>query len=117
MDGKFYAMHVSNRNYYMHISCRIRGTKRKFSSYMRIEVTEDSQGYYNHREEVRGLHVSSGITGIDSNERGYRHDPVTMRSLHREVMSYITDNERIMKAHEEILKILNMLHKQVNKDS
>ena len=40
-----------------------------------------------------------------------------MRSLHREVQSYMDDNERIMKAHEEILMRLNMLHKQVNKDS
>jgi hypothetical protein len=40
-----------------------------------------------------------------------------MRSLHREVQSYRDDNERIMKAHEEILQSLNMLHKQVNKDS
>jgi hypothetical protein len=40
-----------------------------------------------------------------------------MRSLHREVQRYIDDNERIMKAQEEILHILNMLHKKVNKDS
>jgi hypothetical protein len=40
-----------------------------------------------------------------------------MRSIHREGKSYRDDNERIMKAHEEILMRLNMLHKQVNKDS
>jgi hypothetical protein len=40
-----------------------------------------------------------------------------MRSLHREVQSYREDNERIMKAQEEILQSLNMLHKKVNKDS
>jgi hypothetical protein len=40
-----------------------------------------------------------------------------MRSLHREVQSYRVDNERIMKAQEKILQSLNMLHKQVNKDS
>ena len=40
-----------------------------------------------------------------------------MRSLHREVQSYRVDNERIMKAQDEILHSLNMLHKKVNKDS
>jgi hypothetical protein len=40
-----------------------------------------------------------------------------MRSLHREVQSYRVDNERIIKAQEEILQSLNMLHKKVNKDS
>jgi hypothetical protein len=39
-----------------------------------------------------------------------------MRSLHREVQSYRYDNENIMKAQEEIVHSLNMLHKQVNKD-
>jgi hypothetical protein len=39
-----------------------------------------------------------------------------MRSLHREVKSYRDDNERIMKAHEEMLQSLNMLHKQANKE-
>jgi hypothetical protein len=40
-----------------------------------------------------------------------------MRSMHMEVQSYRDDNERIMKAQEEILNSLNMLHKQVNKES
>ena len=34
-----------------------------------------------------------------------------------EVQRYRDDNERIMKAYEEILQILNMFHNQVNKDS
>jgi hypothetical protein len=42
---------------------------------------------------------------------------VTMRSLHREVQSYRADKEKIMKAREEILQSLNMLHRQVNKES
>jgi hypothetical protein len=33
------------------------------------------------------------------------------------VHNYRADNESIIKAHEEILQCLNMLHKQVNKDS
>jgi transcriptional regulator of acetoin/glycerol metabolism len=37
--------------------------------------------------------------------------------MHREVQSYIDDNERIMRAQKEILQSLNMLHKQVNKYS
>jgi hypothetical protein len=40
-----------------------------------------------------------------------------MKSLHMEVQSYRADSERIIKAQEEILQSLNMLHKQVNKDS
>jgi hypothetical protein len=53
----------------------------------------------------------------ESNGRRDRHDHVTMRSLHREVNIYIEDNERIMKAQEEIRHSLNILHNKVNKDS
>jgi hypothetical protein len=56
----FYAMHISISNYYMQISCRNRSTERNFSSYMRTGVMEDSQGYYNHEEGMRGLHVIMG---------------------------------------------------------
>jgi len=47
-----------------------------------------------------------------------------MRSLQREVLSYEVDNERIIRAHEDqshinsqLLKILNILQKQINKES
>jgi hypothetical protein len=40
-----------------------------------------------------------------------------MRSLHREVQSYRDDNERIMKAQEEILHHLNMFHNKLSKYS
>jgi hypothetical protein len=40
-----------------------------------------------------------------------------MRSLQREVQIYRDDNQNIMKYQEEILKILNMIQKQVNKHS
>jgi hypothetical protein len=40
-----------------------------------------------------------------------------MRIFHREVKRYKDDNENIMKAQEEILQSLNMLHMKVNKDS
>jgi hypothetical protein len=39
-----------------------------------------------------------------------------MITLQREVQSCRVDNEKIMKAWEEILQSLNMLHKQANKD-
>ena len=77
---------------------------------------EDAQGYYIHEEEFIGLHINMGNVETKSNGRRDRKEPVTMRSLHREVQSYMDDNERIMKAQEEILQSLNMLHKQVKKD-
>jgi pSer/pThr/pTyr-binding forkhead associated (FHA) protein len=40
-----------------------------------------------------------------------------MRSLQREVESYRDDNENIMKYQEEILHILNIIEKQINKNS
>ena len=56
----FYAMHISNNNYYMHISYIIRGTERSFRSYMRTRDMKEAHGSYNHEEEVRGLHVNIG---------------------------------------------------------
>ena len=78
---------------------------------------EDAQGSYSHEEYIISLHVSTGNAETESNGRTYRKDLVTMRSLHREVQSYMDDNEMIMKDKEEILQILNMLHKKVNKYS
>jgi hypothetical protein len=57
-----------------------------------------------------------GNAETKSNGRRDGKDIITMRSLHREVQSYRDDNEMIMKAQEEILQRLNMLHKQVHKD-
>jgi hypothetical protein len=84
---------------------------------MRTRVMEDARGYYSHEEEIIGLHVSMGNAKTESNGRRDGQEPVTMRRLHREVQRYIVDNERIMKARENILQSLNMLHKQFNKDS
>ena len=117
MDEMFYAMHISNSNYYMHISCRIRGTKRNLSYYMMIGFMEDSQVSYIHEEDIRGMHVNMGNVEIDSNGRRDRQDPVIMRSMHREVQSYKDDNERIMKDQENTLQSLNIFHKKVKKDS
>jgi hypothetical protein len=52
-----------------------------------------------------------------SNGRKDMHEPVTMRILKKEVNIYRADNERIMKDKEEILQILNILQKKVNKYS
>jgi hypothetical protein len=82
---------------------------------MRIGVMEYSQGSYSHEEEIIGLHVNIGNAEIESNGRREKSEPVTMRSLHREVKIYRVDNERIMKAQEEILQSLNVFHKQFNK--
>ena len=64
---------------------------------------EYAQGSFIHREEFRGLHINMENAETESNGRRYRQDRVTMRSLHREVKIYRYDNERIMKAQEEIL--------------
>jgi hypothetical protein len=58
-----------------------------------------------------------GNVETHSNGRRGGHELVTMRSLYREVQSYLEYNERIMKDEEEILQSLNMLHNKVNKDS
>jgi hypothetical protein len=78
---------------------------------------EEAHGFYSNEEDIKGLHVNMGNVETKFNGRRDGNEPVTMRSLHREVQSYMDDNERIMKDQEEILESLNMLHKQVNKDS
>jgi hypothetical protein len=80
----FYNAHV--------ITILITRTERKFSSYMRNVVMEYAQGSYNHEEEIRGLHVSMGNVEIDSNGRRDKQKSITMRSMHREMQSYIDDN-------------------------
>jgi hypothetical protein len=83
---------------------------------MRTKVMEDSQGYYNHEEDIIGLHVSMGSVETKSNGRRGMQDHVTMRILLREVQSYRVDNENIMKAQKEILQSLNMLQRKANKN-
>jgi hypothetical protein len=103
MDEMFYAMHLIR----MIITCtfltELEIQEKNFGYYTRNEVMEDAQGSYNHEEGIRGLHVTTWNVETKSNGRRYRHEPVTMRSLHREVQSYRDDNERIMKDHEEII--------------
>jgi hypothetical protein len=78
---------------------------------------EDSQGNYSHEEEIIGFHISMGNAKTEYNGRRDRHELVTIRIMQREVHSYRVDNQRIMKAQEEILQILNMLQNRFNKDS
>jgi hypothetical protein len=83
---------------------------------MRTTAMEDAQGSYSHEEEFRGLHVSMGNVGTKSNGRRDKHEPITMKSLQRQVQSYRVDNEKIMKTQKEILQSLNMSQKKANKD-
>jgi hypothetical protein len=64
---------------------------------MRTGVMKNAQGSYNHEEEVKGIHFNIGNYGTHSNGRRGGKEPVTMRSLHREVQRYREDDERIMK--------------------
>jgi hypothetical protein len=113
----FYVMHVLTIITTCTFFVELEVQENKFGSYTRIGVMENAQGYYSHVEDIIGLHINIGNVGTNSNGRRDRHEPITMRNLHREVQSYREDNERIMKAHEEILWSLNMLHNKVIKDS
>jgi hypothetical protein len=74
-----------------------------FGSYMRTGVVEDAYGYYNHEEEVKGLHVRMGNSKTKSNGRRGGKEPVTMGIMCRKVKISWADNERIIKDREEIL--------------
>jgi hypothetical protein len=52
--------------------------ERIFGSYMRNRDMEDSQGSYNHEEEVRGLDVNMGNEETDSNGRRSKVEPMDM---------------------------------------
>jgi hypothetical protein len=117
MDEMFYTMHVLTLIITCTFIIELKVQESNFGSYMRTGVMEDAQGSYNNEEEIIGLHVIMGNAETNSNGRRDMHELVTMRSLYREVKSYMDGNERIMKSQEEILQSLNMLHKQVNKDS
>jgi hypothetical protein len=76
---------------------------------MRTRDMKDSQGSYIHEEEFIGLHVSMGVVETKSNGRRDEKEPITMRSLQKEVQRYRYDNEMIVKTQEKILQILNIL--------
>ena len=44
---------------------------------------EDDQGFYNHEEEIGGLHTNMGNAETESNGRRERQGTVTMRSLQK----------------------------------
>jgi len=67
---------------------------------------EYAQRTYNHEDEVRGLYVSMGNEGTESN--GHREGKEesmnlveTIKSLQKYVQSYKDDNERLMKSKEQ----------------
>jgi hypothetical protein len=65
-----------------HFITKIRNTGGQFGSYMRNTTMEDSQGSYNHEEEVKELHVIIENSKTKSNGRRGKDKPITMRSLH-----------------------------------
>jgi hypothetical protein len=56
-----------------------------FSSYMRTGVIKYAQGFSIHDEEIIGMHVGMSNVETMSNGRRGRNEPITTRSLHREV--------------------------------
>lgn len=104
----------------MHIPYRL-GTSHIFGHCIGTRHIEDAQGSYSHEDEVRGLCVSMGNVETESSGHRDRVEPValveTMQSLHKEVPSYRVYNERMIRVQEEMLQSLNMMQKQVNKNS
>jgi len=92
-------VYLSN-NFFLHahLLAEVRATGVKFGSCVRTTIIKVSQAFYNHKEEFRGLYVSMGNVEIKSDGRRAMHDPVTMRSLQREVHVYREHNEKIMKS-------------------
>jgi hypothetical protein len=84
---------------------------------MRTRDMEDAQGFYSHEEEIGDLHTNMGNVETESNGRRDRRGSCNYENPAKRSASYRDDNERIMKAQEEILQSLNMLQNQVNKDS
>jgi hypothetical protein len=101
IDEMFYVMHVLTIIITCAFLAKLEVHENNTSSYMRTRVMEDAQGSFVHKKEIRGLHVSMGYVETELNGRRDRQNPVTMRSLHREVQNYREDNGRIMKALEE----------------
>jgi hypothetical protein len=111
----FYSMHVLTIIVACTFLAELEVQENKFGSYIRTGVVEDSQGSYNHEEDIRGMHVNMGNVETESNGRRGGQELVTIRSLHKKVQSYREDNENIIKYLEEILHSLNMFHRKVNK--
>jgi hypothetical protein len=68
---------------------------------MRTREMDDAQGYYSHKDEILGLHISLGNAETKSNGHKSGVELMelieTMRSLHKEVQSYKVDNERLIR--------------------
>jgi hypothetical protein len=80
---------------------------------MRTIDMDDAKCFYNYEDDIQGLHVSMGNVETESNGHRNKVEFVelakTMKRMQKEVQSYRAINERMTRAHEEILKILNML--------
>jgi hypothetical protein len=98
INEMFYAMLVLTISITCTCLVELEVQENNFCSYTRTGVMEDAHGYYNHEEEIIGLHLNMENDETKSNGRRGSHEPITMRSPHREVQSYIAYNERIMKA-------------------
>ena len=63
-------------------------------------------GAYNQDDEIRGMYVNMGNEGTNSNGHGERKEESmnlveTIKSLQKDVQSYKTDNESLMKDKEK----------------
>jgi hypothetical protein len=65
----FYVMHVLTIIITCTFLAELEVQENKFGSYMRTGVMEYAQGYYNHEEEIKGIHVSMGNAETKSNRR------------------------------------------------
>jgi hypothetical protein len=83
----FYSMHVLTIIITCTFLVELQAHENNFGSYTRNGVMEYAQRSYSHEEEVIILHVGMGNAETKSNGRRGRHEPVTMRSLQREVQS------------------------------
>jgi len=71
-----------------------------------MEGMEYSQRDYNHEDEIRGVYVSMGNEGTNSNGCGEGKEESmnlveTIKSFQKDVQSYKYDHERIIKSKEK----------------
>jgi hypothetical protein len=90
---------------------------------------EDTQGAYNHEDEIRGMYVNMGNEGTNSNGHGEGKEESmnlveTIKSLQKDVQSYKDDNERLMKSKEQqegfnikLMQSLDIIEKKMDKEN
>jgi hypothetical protein len=94
-----------------------------------MEGMEYAQRDYNHEDEIRGMYVSMGNEGTNSNGHGEGKEESmnlveTIKSLQKDVQSYKVDNERLMKAKEQqegfnikLMQSLDIIEKKMDKET